>query len=69
MYIFEKIALKMQAIRESRGFTKSRVAEMTGLSYTAYFAIEKGKTDMRLSTLCKIAGALGVEPTKFFEEG
>lgn len=69
MYVFEKIAPKMQAIRESRGFTKSRVAKMTGLSYTAYFAIEKDKTDMRLSTLCKIASALGVEPTKFFEEG
>ncbi len=69
MYIFEKIAPKMQAIRESRRFTKSRVAKMTGLSYTAYCAIEKGKTDMRLSTLCNIAGALGVEPTKFFEEG
>ena len=68
MYIFEKVAHKMQAIREQRGFTKSRVAKMTGLSYTAYFAIEKGRTDLRLSTLCKIATALGVEPTKFFEE-
>ena len=68
MYMFERIAPKMQAIRESRGLSKSRVAKMTGLSYTAYFAIEKGRTDMRLSTLCKIAGALGVEPAKFFEE-
>lgn len=68
MYIFEIIGPKMKAIRESRGLSKSRVAKMTGLSYTAYFAIEKGRTDLRLSTLCKIAAALGVEPTKFFEE-
>ena len=68
MYIFEMIGPRMKVIRERKGLSKSRVAKMTGLSYTAYFDIEKGRTDMRLSTLCKIAGALGVEPTKFFEE-
>lgn len=63
MYIFEKAGAKMKAVRESKGLSKYRIAKRTGLSYKAYFDIENGKTDLRLSTLWRIADALEVEPT------
>ena len=58
--------LHVKQIRENLGISKYRVVKDTGISMSTLIAIEKGK-DVRVSTLYKIAKALGVDVKEFFE--
>ena len=48
--------------RLQRGFSQENMADMLGLSTTAYGDIERGKTDLTLARLNQIADALNVSP-------
>lgn len=58
--------LRVKQIREEKGLSKYRVCKDSGVAYTSYDAIEKGK-DPRVSTLYKIAKAMGVDIKELFE--
>lgn len=49
------------AIRESRGYSKRTVSEMTGIPYTTYIKYESGeRKDVSMQALCKLADFYGV---------
>ena len=56
--IEEKIRLQ----RLQRGFSQENMADLLGLSTTAYGDIERGKTELTLSRLNQIAGVLNLSP-------
>ena len=61
-----------QAISQSRlrkGLTQSRLAAACGIPQSNLSNIEKGKKDLTVFTLIRIASALDVKPAQFFEEG
>jgi transcriptional regulator with XRE-family HTH domain len=57
MYCIRMKSLK--EIRDRRGLSQRRLAQQAGVSFRALQMIEAGQTDMRLSSLGKIATALG----------
>ena len=70
MLIFDlrMIGNKLLAIRKRTGMTQAEVAEAAGLSDRTYADIERGSTNMRIETLIKICGALGITPNDILIE-
>ena len=58
----DRLLERLHALREHHGLTQERFAEIAGMSYKHYQAIEAGrKPDLRLSTLERLASAYGIE--------
>lgn len=55
-------AEKIRLQRLQRGLSQENMADLLGLSTTAYGDIERGKTDLTLSRLTQIATVLTVSP-------
>lgn len=53
---------KIRIQRLQRGFSQENMADLLGLSTTAYGDIERGKTELTLSRLNQIAGVLNLTP-------
>lgn len=53
--MMKTIAEKIRLLRLEKGFSQENVADMLGISTTAYGDIERGKTDLTLSRLQSIA--------------
>ena len=49
----------LKEIRDRRGLSQRRLAQRAGVSFRALQMIEAGQTDVRLSSLARIAAALG----------
>lgn len=60
------VASRLRDLRESRGISMRALATKSGLSANALSMIERGKTSPSVSTLYKLAEALGVSITAFF---
>jgi transcriptional regulator with XRE-family HTH domain len=54
--------------RLQRGLSQENMADLLGLSTTAYGDIERSKTDLTLSRLSQIASVLGVSPVALLAE-
>jgi transcriptional regulator with XRE-family HTH domain len=52
--------MNLGVIRKRRGLSLRKLAERSGVHYVSLAKIEAGKLDPRLSTLRKLAQALGV---------
>lgn len=53
---------RLRQLREAHGLTQEAFAELSGISYKYYQAVEAGrKRDLRLSTLERLAHAYGLE--------
>lgn len=59
-----KVNEHVRLLRLQRGYSQENMADMLGLSTTAYGDIERGKTELTLSRLSQIADALGVDSTE-----
>ncbi len=57
---------RLRQLREARGVSMRTLATMSGLSANALSMIERGKTSPSVSTLYRLADALGVPVTNFF---
>ena len=58
----DRLLERLRALREHHGLTQEEFAEISGMSYKHYQAVEAGrKPDLRLSTLERLAGAYGIE--------
>jgi transcriptional regulator with XRE-family HTH domain len=57
---------RLRELRESRGISMRTLATRSSLSANALSMIERGKTSPSVSTLYKLADALGVSITAFF---
>ncbi|MFN7035469.1 MAG: helix-turn-helix domain-containing protein, partial [Bellilinea sp.] len=62
------VGQRLKALREERGISMRMLARNSGLSANALSMIERGLTSPSVSTLFKIATALGVPITDFFRE-
>jgi transcriptional regulator with XRE-family HTH domain len=62
------IAKKLKKIREAKGMTAKQVISAVDMGAAMYSRIENGKTEPSLSTLEKIAKALGVSLADFFTD-
>src|SRR3954471_435114 len=59
----KRLLARIRELRESRGLSQEAFAERAGLKYKHYQAIEAGrKSDIRFSTLEKLAKACGLAP-------
>jgi len=57
---------RLRQLRDVRGVSMRKLATMSGLSANALSMIERGKTSPSVSTLYKLADALGLPVTDFF---
>ena len=60
------VASRLRELREERGISMRTLATKSGLSANALSMIERDKTSPSVSTLYKLADALGVSITAFF---
>jgi transcriptional regulator with XRE-family HTH domain len=60
------VASRLKELREAREISMRTLAARSGLSANALSMIERGKTSPSVSTLYKLAAALGVSITAFF---
>jgi transcriptional regulator with XRE-family HTH domain len=60
------VATSLRELREARNISMRGLAAKSGLSANALSMIERGKTSPSVSTLYKLADALGVSITAFF---
>lgn len=58
----------LKNIRKQQGLSLRALAVLAGVHYTSLVRLEAGRYDPRLSTLRKIAGALGVRVQDLFAE-
>ncbi len=62
------VGARLHQLRAEKGISMRSLATMSGLSANALSTIERGKASPSVSTLYKIADALGVPITSFFSE-
>ncbi|MFQ5587716.1 MAG: helix-turn-helix domain-containing protein [Nitrospiria bacterium] len=56
----------LRSLREARGLTQADMETM-GISHRYYQRIERGRSNVTIKTLVKIAGSLGVEIEDIFQ--
>ncbi|WP_411281476.1 helix-turn-helix domain-containing protein [Gemmatimonas sp.] len=57
-----RLGRRIAELRLAVGVTQERLAEKTGAAISWIKAIEAGSRDIRVSTMWRLADALGVEP-------
>ena len=62
------VSTRLRELREGRGISMRTLATRSGLSANALSMIERGKTSPSVSTLYKLAAALGVSITAFLAQ-
>lgn len=58
----------VRRLRERRGWTQDRLAEAAGLHYTYVSGIERGRRNVTIDVLARIAEALRVRPAELLRE-
>jgi XRE family transcriptional regulator, fatty acid utilization regulator len=58
----------LRQIRDAQGYSLRALADRVGMAYPALFRLESGAADPRLSTLRKLAKALGVTVAELIGE-
>ncbi len=59
---------KLRQIRKSKGLTLKDISDSTGLSSSFLSQVERGKCDITLASLCKIASTLDVALPSIFDD-
>ena len=58
----------VRRLRERRGWTQDQLAEVSGLHYTYVSGIERGRRNVTIDVLARMADALRVRPTELLRE-
>ena len=61
------VGIRMRQLREERGLSIRALARQSGLSANALSLIERGRSSPSVSTLYKVAGAMNIPITTFFQ--
>ncbi|MBI3218338.1 MAG: helix-turn-helix transcriptional regulator [Bacteroidetes bacterium] len=61
-----EIGERIKKIREARGLSQKEIANMIKMDQSQYSKLEKDKTDPSVSTLAKVAKALGIQLSELF---
>ncbi|WP_135556597.1 helix-turn-helix domain-containing protein [Paenibacillus cymbidii] len=67
-HIHIKLGRNLKSIRQTRGYSLDKVAELTGVSKGMLGQIERGETSPTISTIWKIANGLRLSFTSLIEE-
>jgi len=62
------IGTKLNRLRTREALTQRDLSERTGLTIAAISRIEQNQVEPRLSTVRKLANALGVHPSQLIED-
>jgi transcriptional regulator with XRE-family HTH domain len=62
-----RVGTNISRIRKEKGLTTTSLAEKCDMDHSNLIPIEKGRINVTLVTLCKIAEVLEVDPHVFFE--
>ncbi len=63
----EQLGKRIKELREERGFGVRQFALIAEIEHPQLINIEKGRVDLKLATIHKIAIALKVHPKELFE--
>jgi transcriptional regulator with XRE-family HTH domain len=66
--VVQSIGRRLRSARQERGLTLRQVAKSSGLTAAFISQLERGDTSASVSSLVKIASALGIEVTSLFEK-
>lgn len=61
------LGLRIRELRVEKNYSLKEFADKLDIEYTNLVRIEKGRTNVRLSTLVKIANALEIPISKLFQ--
>jgi transcriptional regulator with XRE-family HTH domain len=64
----KKLGARIRELRLSAGITQEQLGEKASLNYKFIGELERGRVNVSLDSLVKIASALGVKPGHFFAE-
>lgn len=67
-WLNQEIGLRIRGLRKKKNLTLKQLANRTGLSVSLISQIELAKTSASVSTLYKLASALGIKIGHFFSE-
>ena len=62
------VGSRIRKAREDRGLNLHELARLSGISAPALSLIETGKRDLRVTSLCRIAGALRIAAGDLLED-
>lgn len=62
----ERFAAHLRELREARGLSQTRLAELAGLNRNYVGDIERGKRNPCLDNILKLAEALNIAPSELF---
>jgi transcriptional regulator with XRE-family HTH domain len=65
--VIMRLAMRIKRLRKAKGFTQEALARAAGVSLAYIGRLETGHHDPKLSTLRKLAKALGVPVTALLE--
>ena len=60
------LGIQIRAMREWRGYSQERLAELARLHRTYIGGVERGERNVSLVNIWRIADALGINPSAFF---
>lgn len=63
-----EIGERIKKIREARGLSQKEIASIIKMDQSQYSKLEKDKTDPSVSTLAKVAKALGAQLSELFAD-
>jgi transcriptional regulator with XRE-family HTH domain len=64
----KRLGEKVRALREKRGWSQETLAHETGFGRSFMSAIERGKKDIRLSTLYKLSALFETTPSQLLKD-
>jgi transcriptional regulator with XRE-family HTH domain len=65
--IIKEFGNRLQQIRTQKGYSLRELAHLADLSHNAIHEIEKGIVDTSLTTIVRLAEALGIDPAELMQ--
>lgn len=65
--IKKNFGVRLRKVRTAKGLSQDTLALTCGLDRTYIGGVERGERNISLINICKIADALGVLPSKFWD--
>lgn len=66
--MLDALSRRIAVLRKAKGFTQERLASESSMDRVALANIETGKRRPTVTTILRLAIALGVEPKEFFDK-
>jgi transcriptional regulator with XRE-family HTH domain len=57
---------QIRALRQARGLSQERLAELAGIDRSYMGGVERGERNVAFDNICRVADALGVHPRELF---